>query len=59
MSTTANVSILVDIGNSETRAHIAYMGNNITVTLPNRFYELKPNYVIPEEYRNFLVALHP
>ena len=52
MSTTANVSILVDIGNSETRAHIAYMGNNITVTLPNRFYELKPNYVIPEEYRN-------
>ena len=50
--TTASVTILVDLGNSETRAELVYMGKNITITVPNRFYELKPNYLIPEEYRN-------
>lgn len=50
--TTANVTILVDLGNSETRADIMYMGKSTTVNVPNRFCDLRGNYVIPEEYRN-------
>ena len=48
----ATVTCLIDLGNSETRVDIGYMGKYRRVILPNRYHELQPNYVIPEEYRN-------
>lgn len=50
--TTANVQLLVDLGNSETRAIVTYMGKSKRIIASNRFCELGANYVIPEEYRN-------
>lgn len=48
----ANVTLLVDLGNSETRAEIVFNGKSVKVEIPNAYYELEENYVIPEEYRN-------
>ena len=48
----ANVILLVDLGNSETRAEIVYNGKSVKIEMPNTYSELHENYTIPEDYRN-------
>lgn len=48
----ANVILLVDLGNSETRTEIVYNGKSVKLEIPNAYCELHENYVIPEDYRN-------
>lgn len=44
------VNVVVDLGNSETRVYVLYGGKKAAFSLSNRFYELREDYVIPEEY---------
>lgn len=48
----ANVTLLVDLGNSETRAEIVFNGKSVKAEIPNSYCELHENYTIPEDYRN-------
>lgn len=48
----ANVTLLVDLGNSETRAEVIYSGRSVKLEIPNAYYVLHENYTIPEDYRN-------
>ena len=50
--TTANVLLLIDLGNSETRAEVVYNNKSVKLEIPNIFSELYDNYTIPEDYRN-------
>lgn len=44
------VSVVVDLGNSETRMYVLYGGKKAAFNLSNRFYVLRNDYVVPEEY---------
>lgn len=48
----ANVTLLIDLGNSETRAEVVYNGKSVKLEIPNAYCELHENYTIPEDYRN-------
>ena len=48
----ANVLLLIDLGNSETRAEVVYKGKSLKLELSNYFNILYADYVIPEDYRN-------
>ena len=47
-----NVTLLIDLGNSETRAEVVFNGKSVKMQIPNSYCELQENYVIPEDYRN-------
>lgn len=48
----ANVTLLIDLGNSRTRAELLYRGKYEQFDLSNKFVELPAGYVIPADYRN-------
>lgn len=47
-----NVGLLIDFGNSQTRATLIKRGESKLYTFDNKFVELPQGYVVPEEYAN-------
>lgn len=44
------VTLVLDLGNSETRMYVIYGDKKASFNLPNRFYEIDSNYIIADEY---------
>lgn len=47
-----NAGLIVDFGNSETRAMVLASNKTIELTLSNKFVDLQPRYKYPAQYQN-------